>query len=148
MQLLNVLEQVHSAGFVFNDLKLDNILLDSSSFKYKMGDLVNTKTDIFGALGVRLIDFGFATEFLDRKTGSLKNKERLDLFRGNIIFSTANQLKFHSTGRRDDVISLFYLLVYLFKKGEMPCLPKGTNAPDLDKIDLFKVVSKARLSEK
>ena len=29
IQLLNVFEQVHTAGYVFNDLKLDNILLDS-----------------------------------------------------------------------------------------------------------------------
>ena len=28
IQLLNILEKVHSAGFVFNDLKLDNLLLD------------------------------------------------------------------------------------------------------------------------
>ena len=28
IQLLNILEQVHSAGIIFNDLKLDNLLLD------------------------------------------------------------------------------------------------------------------------
>ena len=29
LQLVNILEQIHDAGFVFNDLKLDNILLDN-----------------------------------------------------------------------------------------------------------------------
>ena len=28
IQLINILEKVHLAGFIFNDLKLDNILLD------------------------------------------------------------------------------------------------------------------------
>lgn len=28
IQLVNILEQIHSAGFVFNDLKLDNLLFD------------------------------------------------------------------------------------------------------------------------
>ena len=29
-------------------------------------------------------------------------------------------MKFHCTSRRDDIISLFYMLVYMLKKGEMP----------------------------
>ena len=28
IQLINILEKVHLAGFIFNDLKLDNLLLD------------------------------------------------------------------------------------------------------------------------
>lgn len=28
IQVINILEQIHSAGYVYNDLKLDNLLLD------------------------------------------------------------------------------------------------------------------------
>ena len=28
IQLLNIMEQIHSNGYIFNDLKLDNLLLD------------------------------------------------------------------------------------------------------------------------
>ena len=31
-----------------------------------------------------------------------------------------NQMKFHTTSRRDDLISLFYLLIFMLKGGEMP----------------------------
>ena len=33
IQLLNILEQIHAAGFVFNDLKLDNLMFDASTDK-------------------------------------------------------------------------------------------------------------------
>lgn len=28
IQIVNVLEQIHAAGFVYNDLKLDNLMLE------------------------------------------------------------------------------------------------------------------------
>ena len=62
IQLLNILEKVHSAGFVFNDLKLDNLLLDFDADVSKLKeDFVN---DIFATNNINLIDFGFATTYL------------------------------------------------------------------------------------
>lgn len=47
-------------------------------------------------------------------------KHRLQIFRGNMEFASLNQMSFQSTSRRDDFISLFYLLVYILKKGQVP----------------------------
>ena len=50
-------------------------------------------------------------------------KTKKETFHGNVVFSSLNQLKFHATSRRDDLISLFYLLIYLLKQGNMPGVP-------------------------
>ena len=53
MKLIEIFEYVHQAGFIFNDLKLDNILV---------GDF-DQETEI--ASKIRLIDFGLVTSYLD-----------------------------------------------------------------------------------
>ena len=35
------------------------------------------------------------------------------MFQGNLLFSSVSQMKFLKTSRRDDFISLFYMIVYL-----------------------------------
>ena len=79
-----------------------------------------TDKNIFEDHQVNIIDFGFATRYLDKHTKEHLEKEEIDVFRGNMVFASLNQLKFYSTGRRDDLISLFYLLVYILKNGQMP----------------------------
>ena len=51
IQLINLLEQFHSTGYVYNDLKPDNICIGD----YKS---INTLHKL------RLIDFGLATPYL------------------------------------------------------------------------------------
>ena len=48
IQLLGIFEDVHSAGFTYNDLKPANIMLNN---------------DKYGNLHVTLVDFGFAKQF-------------------------------------------------------------------------------------
>ena len=46
---------MHKAGFVYNDLKLDNLLLDADT---EIKDVYKTDDDIFDMINVNLIDFG------------------------------------------------------------------------------------------
>ena len=63
LAVLNMLEKVHAAGFVYNDLKLDNILLG-----YK--DKVNLHGEnIFSHSKFHLVDFGFCTRYNEKKSG-------------------------------------------------------------------------------
>ena len=117
IQLINILEQIHSAGQVFNDLKLDNLLFDLG---VDVTTLRTTEENIFAKYNVNIIDFGFVCPYVDHESNEHLEKVQLDIFRGNMVFSSINQLKFHSTSRRDDLISLFYLLVYLMKGGNLP----------------------------
>lgn len=113
-----MLQRIHKAGYVYNDLKLDNLLMNyrAADFNY----LRTTDNNIFEEHSVNIIDFGFATRYLDKKTKVHFDKEEIDVFRGNMVFASVNQLKFYSTSRRDDLISLFYLLVFMFKSCQMP----------------------------
>jgi hypothetical protein len=42
-----------------------------------------------------------------------------ELFQGNLIFSSLNQLNFKSTSRRDDLISLAYMMSMMIQKGRL-----------------------------
>jgi len=51
--LLEIIEKIHDAGFTYNDLKLDNILIGDQTFaEKKMHE-------------IRLVDFGFAARYYD-----------------------------------------------------------------------------------
>lgn len=79
--------------------------------------MLGTKEDIFDKYELSIVDFGFATPFVDKNGNDHIEKTNVNAFRGNLVFSSLHQLKFKTTSRRDDMISLFYLLVYLLKNG-------------------------------
>lgn len=61
IQLLDILETIHSAGYIYNDLKLDNILLG-----YNQKLPVNcSQGNCFESTDINLVDFGFATSYLN-----------------------------------------------------------------------------------
>lgn len=64
-----------------------------------------------------MIDFGFATSYVQEDGKTHIKKHHVDYFRGNMVFSSLNQLKFHTTSRLDDIIAVFYIMVYLLKRG-------------------------------
>ena len=64
--LLLALEATHKAGYVNNDIKLDNILVD---YGQNISKTIN-KESVFTGHSLHLIDFGYATKFRDSKTGT------------------------------------------------------------------------------
>ena len=101
-----------------------------------------TEENIFEANNINLIDFGFVTPYLSSK-GDHKHIKMgiLDLFHGNLVFSSVNQMKFNRTSRRDDMISLFYFLVYLLHEAKIPGIDLDVNYDankEFEKILLIK----------
>lgn len=59
-----------------------------------------------------LIDFGISTRFEDAKGNHIR-MTKTSSFAGNPLFASKNVWKRQPLSRRDDLISLFYILVYL-----------------------------------
>jgi serine/threonine protein kinase len=84
IKVLDVLEQVHNSGYVYGDLKLDNILVGHGE------TLPNADAEnAFANVSLNLIDFGFATKFVDRDGNHLPERH-IDMFQGNLIFSSVS----------------------------------------------------------
>ena len=60
--MLNIFEEVHNAGFVYNDIKLDNLMFD---YKIDFKQLTHSKDDFFETNSITLVDFGYTTSYMD-----------------------------------------------------------------------------------
>ena len=103
LALLEQLRIIHQSGYCHNDLKLENILIGNApSLPVSLQQL-----DI-----LTLIDYGLVGKFID-EYGMHKPRVQTKEFKGNLVFASKNAFKGQSLSRRDDLISLGYLLLYL-----------------------------------
>tara|TARA_X000000950_G_C13831488_1_gene626376 strand:+ start:627 stop:1544 length:918 start_codon:yes stop_codon:yes gene_type:complete len=112
IQIINLLERFHLQNLIHRDIKPENIVFDN-------------KNNIY------LIDFGLSTTYKDvyqyrsRDTdSSIEFKSYLhskgkNTFVGNIIFSSNQVHEGYDYYPKDDLISLSYLLIYLYFR-ELP----------------------------
>ena len=75
---------------------------------------------MIGENTVTLIDFGLCNKYVDSNGNHISDNEELPEFHGNLCFSTVRQLEFKKTSRKDDFMSLAYMLIYLLNDQEMP----------------------------
>ena len=60
------------------------------------------------------MDFGFSDKFIQDSNGKhIEENETTDMFQGNLLFASVDQMNFRKTSRRDDILSLFYMIIYL-----------------------------------
>ena len=113
LQLLDQIKLIHDTGYTFNDIKLDNILVGYPSV---LGDYKEFLHKI------KIIDFGLAIKYVNEKGEHIAaTKQRL--FQGNLIFASKYCFNLVTHSRRDDLISLSYLLLYLID-GDLAFLTK------------------------
>jgi serine/threonine protein kinase len=84
------------------------------------------ETDENGNQHIVLIDFGFATKFLDENGSHVSDIELKDTFRGNILFCSLDQMEFKVTSRKDDLISLIYMLLFILNDFALPGITDET----------------------
>ena len=113
-QLLEALQAAHKAGYVHNDIKPDNILLDGQK--------------------LTLIDFGCSTQFM--KNGRHIGKFRVPHFKGNYLFASLNQMTFTASSRKDDLVSFCFLMVFLLNNQRL--FGDYTGYSESDQFELLK----------
>ena len=103
---------MHANNYIHRDLKPDNIMLG-------LGDASNT---------IHMIDFGLTRSVIDPKTGEhIPFKSDKNLV-GTCRFVSVNAHKGYELSRRDDLISLGYIIIHLFK-GSLPWQDIDTRKP-------------------
>ena len=104
IQLLENMKEIHDKGYLYLDLKEDNISLLLDTIKNKNNDI-----------NISLIDFGFCVKYTDDEGNHLPEK-RCKVRIGNTYYSSINALEGKPVSRKDDLVMLCYLLLNLYKK--------------------------------
>lgn len=97
IQLVTLVEQVHKVGMVYGDLKPDNILVGK-----------HRQTANFE---LHLIDYGLSRTFINEDGSHIK--PGFALMSGNQAFAPPSSARNQVQSRRDDLWSIFLLLICL-----------------------------------
>ena len=103
MQIINRIEIIHKKHFIHRDIKTDNLCIGNED-----------KTNI-----IFLIDYGFSKRFKNNKTHQHIPYREGRTFVGTPIFASINSHLGIELSRRDDLMSIGYILIYLLK-GVLP----------------------------
>ena len=95
LQLIDLIEKLHSVNLVHNDLKLENIVVG-----------------VRDPAQLHLIDFGLTQSLVD-ENGKHIQKCYMKNFSGNFMFSSLNSCRGFNKSRRDDIESIFYILIFM-----------------------------------
>lgn len=91
---------------------------------------------MFEQCSMHLVDFGFATKYLESKGNHIK-EDILDKFRGNLLFASQSQMEFYTTSRRDDLISLCYILIFMLNEGNLLGIDNRSQLGIMYKFDII-----------
>lgn len=114
LQMITLLEKLHDKGYIHRDVRPDNFLLG----------LENHDAEVY------LIDYGLTQRFRDRFTGEHRPFGP-DGFGGTRLFASVAAHLEVTQGRKDDLESLGYVLLYLMNH-TLPWDVKGIDWGSVD----------------
>ncbi len=127
IHMLYILKTIHETGYIHRDLKPENIGIGKDD----------------DGKNIYCIDFGLAKKYLDKNGVHNEFRQKEGRFCGTARYASINAHKGCELSRRDDLESLGYILIYLYKGS----LPWQNIRNDTDKNKKYKIISKLK-SEK
>ena len=103
IQMINVIEYIHSCGIIHRDLKPENFLVGVGKQECML----------------YLIDFGLSKCFMDDNNKHIPYRTKCS-FKGTPRYCSTNNHNGIEQSRRDDLESIAYILIYLAKRGTLP----------------------------
>lgn len=117
-QALERIESLHNQGFIHRDIKPENFVIGCDNSQKKI---------------IHLVDFGLACSYLDENNKHVPFKKNSSISGTLYYLSVYGHLGIKAT-RRDDLISLGYMLIHLLK-GQLAWIhTKGTTKEMIKKI--------------
>lgn len=123
IQLIDLMKEIHSKGFIHRDIKPDNFVLDKT-----------------GLNKLFCIDFGLATKYKKRDDSHVKMTKN-HKFLGTARYSSIASHIGHSQSRKDDLEAIGYLLVYLYR-GSLPWM----KIKHKDKYERYRMIGEKKIS--
>jgi len=102
IQMVRRIESFHSAKYIHRDIKPENFMIGN-----------NENSNI-----VYLIDYGLSKKYIEKDGSHIKYMDKKGLV-GTARYTSVNAHLGIEQSRRDDLISIGYLIVY-FMKGRLP----------------------------
>ena len=118
-QIINRLEWIHSKNLIYRDIKPENFLIGKKDPNI-----------------IYVVDFGLCKRYRSSKTGKHIMPKLTGKFNGTLIYASPNVVKGKESSRRDDIISLGYMLIYLLKRN----LPWESSFQNLNKAKYYQLI--------
>jgi serine/threonine protein kinase len=103
IQIISLLKTIHNKGLIHRDVKPDNFLFG----------LNDKKNQIY------IIDFGFCRTFINNDTKVHIPMSKLSNLIGSQTYASINAHNYIELSRRDDLESLFYMLIYFVRNQKL-----------------------------